>query len=241
MKEYIEKNSVIPYYLQLKNIIERNIDEGNFPDGRIFSEHEAEKVFNVSNVTVKRAFFELQKEGRIYRTKGVGTFVKQPKFEFDPTKFMSMGKVLKNKGFIEEIKVIKKEILESKKIKCEEDKKIKSDRTIYIERLRYINNEPVVLERLFFDYDMCKGIIENAENKMIFDYLRKNLKINITKIDEYLEPIILNPEESDLLDIKNNSAALLIRKIIRDNKERNIVYNKTIIRGDKCSYHIQIQ
>ncbi|MHB1253853.1 MAG: GntR family transcriptional regulator, partial [Candidatus Humimicrobiaceae bacterium] len=148
MDEYINKNSPIPYYVQLKEIIGNKIDNNDFEKNKLWSENEFAKTYGVNFLTVRKALNELRNEGRIFTIKGVGTLIKEPKLEIDISKFLSFGKALKDKGLAEEINVIKKKVIDYKKnLFGKYEIKNCSKKIIYMERFRNINNEPIAYEK----------------------------------------------------------------------------------------------
>ena len=100
-KDYIDKSSPLPYYVQLKNILLEKINEGEFANGKLSSEHELSGKYNITVTTVRKTLSELKNEGRIYKIKGLGTFLNKPKLEIDFSKYLSFGRTLKEKGIKE--------------------------------------------------------------------------------------------------------------------------------------------
>ncbi len=74
MKMNIEKDSVVPRYLQVKRYLKTEI-LANRLSGKIPSERELASQCGVSYLTVRRAVGELVDEGLLYRERGRGTFV----------------------------------------------------------------------------------------------------------------------------------------------------------------------
>ena len=73
---YIEKESLIPYYHQLKLYILNQIESERWPpNGKIPSEAELGEHFEVSRTVVRQALKELENEGYLTSRKGKGTFV----------------------------------------------------------------------------------------------------------------------------------------------------------------------
>lgn len=72
----INKNSPMPLYYQVKEIIIENIKNGNYPTNQaILTENEMIASFDVSRTTIRQAVNELISEGYLYRKRGIGTFV----------------------------------------------------------------------------------------------------------------------------------------------------------------------
>ncbi len=76
----IDKDSPIPYYHQLKELLRHRIQAGVWPPGsQLPTEAEICRMFGVSRTTVRQALSELLHEGLIRRERGRGTFVNKPK------------------------------------------------------------------------------------------------------------------------------------------------------------------
>ncbi len=78
--EPIDSSSKIPYYLQMKNALLEHIKKQILQPGDILpSEAQLGKQFNVSRTVVRQALMELEYEGLIYKRKGKGAFISEPK------------------------------------------------------------------------------------------------------------------------------------------------------------------
>ena len=242
MKDYIDKVLPIPYYAQLKQIIVDRIERGDFPDGKISSENELADRYEVAVSTVRKTLTQLIYEGKIYRIKGIGTFIKKPKLEIDIAKYLSLGRMIREQGLSERIEITKKEVIDFGEIRINSfEIHNPSKKAVHIERVRYIEEEPIVIEKLYYNYDNCSSLIDKASSGLMTDYLVNELKINFASIDEYLEPINLNKEEAELLGVKENLSALLLTKISYDDNNDWLEFSKTIIRGDKCRSHVKVK
>jgi GntR family transcriptional regulator len=74
----IDRDSPVPFYFQLAELLEREIVSGRWEAGlRLASELELGEHFGVSRTTVRQALGRLEQEGLIARRKGQGTFVEE--------------------------------------------------------------------------------------------------------------------------------------------------------------------
>ena len=71
--EHLNKNSHLPYYVQIKYYLRHLIKELG-PNALIPSETELADLFGVSRGTAKQAIMDLVYEGALYRRQGKGTF-----------------------------------------------------------------------------------------------------------------------------------------------------------------------
>ena len=72
----LDKNSLIPLYVQLENLLLEMIESGELKVGDIIpSENELSKNYSISRMTAKKAIDNLTVKGFLERVKGKGTFV----------------------------------------------------------------------------------------------------------------------------------------------------------------------
>lgn len=85
----INKSSRQPYYVQIMQSIEEAIESGVLKDGdRLPTLDEVTTYYEISNISVIRAYTELEKKQRIERIKGRGTYVlARPKRTVELKKF----------------------------------------------------------------------------------------------------------------------------------------------------------
>jgi DNA-binding transcriptional regulator YhcF (GntR family) len=89
----INKNTPIPLYYQLKQMIKKEIERGKFkPGDRLPTEQELCAMFGISRTPVRQALTELTYEGILYRQPGLGTFVSD--FSLSPSQDVMRIKVL---------------------------------------------------------------------------------------------------------------------------------------------------
>ncbi len=74
---HLSPDSALPMYEQIKEAIKNEILKENLKDGQMLpSIRVLAKELNVSMITTKRAYIDLEHEGFIYTIPGKGTFVK---------------------------------------------------------------------------------------------------------------------------------------------------------------------
>ena len=77
MRISLDNTSSVPMYEQIKNAIKENIYSGEVKDKDLLpSIRQLAKELDVSMITVKRAYMDLENEGLISTISGRGTFVK---------------------------------------------------------------------------------------------------------------------------------------------------------------------
>src|SRR3989442_12326795 len=76
----IYRNSPLPRYYQLKEILRERTRSGEWKPGDLIpSERELSEQYGISRMTARQAITDLVNEGVFYREQGKGTFVSQRK------------------------------------------------------------------------------------------------------------------------------------------------------------------
>ena len=80
----IDRSSPIPFYYQLQEILKLEIEAGRWAPGDLMpSEADVEAALGVSRTVVRQALAVLEADGQVFRVKGKGTIVAQPKFRYE--------------------------------------------------------------------------------------------------------------------------------------------------------------
>ena len=80
----LDRNTPVPLYYQLQEVLKEDIDAGNWQPGEILpSEAELEAQFGVSRTVIRKALDVLTADGQVVRQKGRGTVVAPPKLLYD--------------------------------------------------------------------------------------------------------------------------------------------------------------
>lgn len=91
----VNRNSPVPLYIQLKDIIKEQIAEGILiPDKPLPSERELCTIYDISHITVRQALVELTKEGTLFRVPGRGTYVKDGKYFSNNVSALPLGVII---------------------------------------------------------------------------------------------------------------------------------------------------
>jgi multiple sugar transport system substrate-binding protein len=89
----IDKSVPIPLYYQLKELIKKKIESGEFkPGDRLPTEQELCEMFGISRTPVRQALTELTHEGILYRRPALGTFISD--FSLSPSPDVMRLKVM---------------------------------------------------------------------------------------------------------------------------------------------------
>lgn len=107
---FADTPSDLPAYKRIQLLITHQIKEGTLkPGDPIPSENELVQGLKFSRMTVNRAMRELSVEGVLTRTRGIGTFVAEPKHPGDFMEIHNIADEIKERGHHHTEKVLKLE------------------------------------------------------------------------------------------------------------------------------------
>lgn len=225
----------IPQYRKLYEILRKHIVTGVYEEGSLLpSENELCAVHEMTRPTVRHALETLVKEGLILKKQGKGSIVRKP--------IQNIG-ILSISGTASAVGVrhLKTDILQKPIIKTWPDSFSfnlsvleQESGCIYMERLRYVENEPV-----FYDINHLPNIYlqrftnRTFENKSLFEILRKDYQIEIFGGEQKLKAIKPDKQIQNLLQLKANQPVLYIERKLTTNKESFNIYSTIYFNSEK--------
>ncbi len=231
-------NIYLPKYIQIQQTITNWIESGELqPGSAILSERELSQLFNVSRMTVRQAVSNLVSFGLLRRVQGSGTYVAEPKNEYDIGTLVSftesaLRRGLKPSGKLIEFNQIVADERLSRTLQINLGQKV-----YHLVRVRYGNNEPMVLERCFFPCARCPGIEKyDLANQSIYRIWREEYGIVFGKMRQSLEPVLATEDEAKLLGVPPGFLMMLVERISYDIDGMPVEYAKDVHRGDKSRF-----
>jgi GntR family transcriptional regulator len=227
-----------PKYIQIQESLASLVTSGDLrPGDTVPSERELSEQFNVSRMTVRQAISNLVSDGMLHRVQGLGTFVSELKDEYDIGLLVSFTESALQRGLKPSGKV-----LEFAQVMADERLarllQINLGHKVYrLGRLRYGNNEPMVLEDCFFPCSRCPEIEKfDLQNQSIYHIWQHEYGIQFGKIRQTLEPVMATELQAELLDVPAGFPMMLVERISFDIHGQPVEYARDIHRGDKSRF-----
>ncbi|HLR36195.1 MAG TPA: GntR family transcriptional regulator [Tissierellales bacterium] len=235
----IDKQSRVPLYYQVMDIIIEMIEEGNLTENDILpSERELCNTFDISRTTVRQAIQELENNGYVYRVHGKGTFISSERFKQDLLEFYSFTEEMKKAD-----KTPSSEVLDFNIISCKEKLAEKmnlnvGDQVYKFTRLRLADNMPMMLETSYVPCSRFPDLTkEKLQENAMYDIFTKDYNAFFTCAEEIFQSVLTNDWEAELLRYTPGLPSMMIERITHENN-MIIEYTKGIARGDKFKYHV---
>ncbi|WP_096186748.1 GntR family transcriptional regulator [Evansella halocellulosilytica] len=232
----INKNSPIPIYYQLEELLRNKIENGDLNEGdAIPSERVLSEEYDVSRMTIRQAVTNLVNEGLLMREKGKGTFVAKKKFEQPLMKLTSFSEDMKIRGLEPGTKIIE---FTEVKLSPSESKELQVDPYTdgyRICRIRLADHSPMAYEILTLPKKIFSNLKTEMVNHSFYNYV-ESLGLTIDGAKQTLEPSLAHDDESEILQIEKGSPVLLMKRVSYLEDGRPFEYVKSIYRGDRYKF-----
>ena len=233
----LQSESFSPLYHQLMQRIRGDIERGVYPVGsRIPPEHELEKLYQVSRVTVRRALAELTSEGLLERKQGKGTFVATPRGGLPLKNLHSFHDSCKLNRVKPSIDVIHVRETEAGAEAAEGLNISRGSRVLEILRVCRADGVPVVLERNHFS--MAYAWLQDQDlSGSLYSLLREyGVAPKLAVHDVSLR--FATEEEAGLLETEQGAPLVCLHEVIYDQRGRPLHNSIQLIRGERFVFRI---
>jgi GntR family transcriptional regulator len=241
---YIDKNSPVPYYHQLKIYLTSEIEAGNWaPEQKLPSEAEFCNRFKISRTVVRQAIKELQNEGYLETEKGRGTFIARPKIiEGFVQSITGFYEEMAKRGYRITTHVLKQELSPASRTIAEALEVESGAPVITLSRLRKLNDEPSVYVTTYIPQGLCPELLKaDLENKSLYDFLEHTgygLKIHRGK--RYISVSLANEYEASLLNMEVGAPLIELDSVTYLEDGRPLEYFHALHRGDRTRFEVNL-
>jgi len=225
----------IPQYRKLYELLRKHIEKGVYLEGDLLpSENELSAVYEMTRPTVRHALENLVKDGLILKKQGKGSIVRKPPQNIG---ILSIAGTASAIG----VRYLKTDILQKPVVKTwpehfpfELSELEEESGCIYMERLRYVEEEPV-----FYDINHLPNMYlprftqRSFDNKSLFEVLRKNYQVEILGGEQKLKAVKPTVQIRQLLKLRPGQPVLYMERKLTTNKEHFNIYSTIYFNSEK--------
>lgn len=215
-------------YLQVKEAVLRELakPQPGFP----LSENQLSRRFGVSRMTARRALQELEREGYLSRRQGKGSFPAERRFSQGFLRVRPFYEFAAAQGAVPRTQVL---VAEVRPAPAEVAGKLGTADTLCVRRLRFLDEEPVMLETRYLRADLCQSILEHdLEAESLHDILVHALGLPLTRVWQRLEAVALDPEVAALLAQPAGAPGLRLERVTYT-LQTPVTWVEYLMRGDR--------
>ncbi len=239
----IDRNNYVPYYIQVKKALQEHIENGSWqPGDQLPGEPELCRMFDVSRTVIRQALKEMEYEGLIVREKGKGTFIAEPKIaESLAQKLTGFYQDMVERGYTPITQALKQEVVPASPKVAGHLGLEPGTSVIEIERLRFVQNEPIVLVTTYLPYALCPKVLhEDLSRQSLYALLEKEYGLVIARGRRTLEAVPANEYEAPLLQVEKGAPLVLLDSVSYLEDGTPIEYYHALHRGDRSRFEVEL-
>lgn len=229
-----------PIYLQIREIVRNNIEEGVYPPGTaIPSENDLADTYGSDRHQVRNAIDALVHEGLLKRVPGKGVYVLSGKMERNLDDLQGFTQTMLEDHVVPSFKIMAKTPRKAGMkysilfgIRPE-------DQIYYVKRVCYANSEPVSLEEIIIPHYVVPKL--GGIDLTVFSIYEVYNMYGI-KVDRARQTLdIVHPDQNDarMLDLEPGMPVMLFQCTTYDDLGRVIEFDRNYARGDKCNFSVR--
>lgn len=238
----INPQTRIPLYVQLKQIIQQEIESGIYQMGdAIPNETALQRQYGISRATVRKAIEELTIEGMLVKKQGKGTFIQKPKVTQNLNFITSFGETMAAKGLrsrVTDVEVHQTTLTAqvARILGLQEGLPV-----TYVCRLYLADEEPIALMTNYlvprFKPELTK---ENLEKHSLYHIMERIYGFTLATADETVEAHCADRYEADRLGVRKGAPLLRVTRITYAPDGSPIELAIVTSRADRYSYSIKL-
>ena len=239
----IDRRSYIPLYVQVKDALRDAIESGGGrPGEQLPGEPELCRLFDVSRTVIRQALRDLELQGLIVREKGRGTFVAEPKFHeglFQELTGFYADMAAKGRPPVSH--VLTQEIIPASRPIGGFLKLKQGTPVVHIDRLRFVDGEPLVLVATYLPAARCPGLeAVDFTRRSLYECLETDYGLVIDRGRRVLEAVSAGEYEAGLLGVKKGAPLIHLDSISYLADGSPIEYYHAFHRGDRSRFEVEL-
>lgn len=215
-------------YLRVKEAVLQELGKSSL--GFPLSENSLARRFGVSRMTARRALQELEQEGWLQRTQGRHSTPAPRRFSQGFLRVRPFYEFAQAQGAAPKTQVMAAEL---RPTPHEVQARLGVKKALYVERMRFLDNEPVQREVRYLHPVHCAPILEHdLTTESIHDLLVHTLGLPLTRVWQRLEAVALEQEIASLLQQPEGAPALRLERVTYT-LEQPVTWVEYLMRADR--------
>jgi GntR family transcriptional regulator len=239
----IDRSSPVPYYYQLRQLLERAVAGGTLaPGDQLPTEASLCVRYEVSRTVVRQALSDLERTGLVTRLKGKGTFVSEPKVsEFVAQSLTSLHEDLSGRGERLQTKVLRLEVEPVSSHVAAMLQLPESEQIVLLERLRFLRGEPLVVTTAYMPHSICAPILDlDMSDRSLFETYEQELGLKLHRGSRAMEARAATTEVAHHLGVPEGAPVLVFSGVTYLEDGRPIEYFIGLHRGDRSRFETEL-
>jgi GntR family transcriptional regulator len=236
--------SPAPLWFQIAERLRTAIRRGKFRPGDILpSEAQINEAFGVSRATSRTALDRLEHEGLISRRSGKGSIVIAPRVDQPVNEMFGFAEDMHRRGlrpsydtrFVGRVRA---------PVEVGDALEIRANTLVYqSRRLLKADDAPIGFAVSFLSPSLFRGVkpptAADLNTGSLYEWLARECGMRISGASEFIEASIVQQDMALELEVPENSAVLIARRVSRDANGLPIEYAVLHFRADRYRFHLE--
>jgi DNA-binding GntR family transcriptional regulator len=207
------------------------------PHARIPSERDLSRRLSVSRVTVRRALAELQKQGLITTSTGLGWFVRAAEVEEPPNELVSFKRMGEALGLTASSRVLVARTRAATLNEAEALSIAPGAELVELTRLRLLDDVPIVVDASLVPSSRAPGLLEvDFTTASLYDTLAARYGIVAFSAEYVLQARGAADDVAELLELAIGEPVLVAEQTTLDVNRRPFQLSRMTYRGDRYRF-----
>lgn len=228
-------------YKEIYEKLRDDIISGVYP-ARTYLPKEGElmKMFSVSRDTIRKALTQLAAQGYIQKENGVGSLVLENKTEtisfpvaglvsFKELASTSMGQSAET--IVTDFRMIHPDAAMQERLNVSASQEVQ-----FIERVRKIDGERIILDRDYINPELIPGLKKEHAQNSLYEYIEQDLGLPVSFARKEITVIPASCRVKELLDLKDCNLVVCVRSYNYLENARLFDYTESLHRPDKFRF-----
>lgn len=236
MEGEIDRSSDSPLYAQLGRIL-HSLTEALPPDSPLPSEAELQRRYLVSRTVIRQALTDLKYKGLVYGVKGVGNFVARPKVtEPQISTTTGLTEEMTRQGHVLTTKMLSVEVAADLNPEIMAGLNLgRGQQAIHIERLRFLNGEPLLTNSVWLPFDRFRGLESlDLTDQSLYRVLDERFGASPKTATRAVDVVYANEQEAEYLEIRPGEPLLRIEGYSSDQSGLPLEWSVALHRADRA-------
>ena len=200
-------------YLQISSLLREEISSGLYnPSGKLPSEAELRKRFDVSRVTVRLALDKLTEENIVERKQGKGTFVYGKQLRHGLDTLRSFHESLVIQGLKPEMRLLSRTIVDIPDT-LRSSPGVHTDQILLIERLHLVEGKPIALGKSYLPLEVETLSWEQTEKQPAYAILESLTGFRVARADIAITAQTADEKLSHALSMTSGMPLLVMKRL----------------------------
>lgn len=238
----IDRSLPVPAYYQLEDWLTQRIDSGELvPGTQLPPERELTERLGISRMTLRQALDRLQRESRLVRRQGRGTFVGSLRVVNEIGQLQGISAELAAQGRSSQTRVLSVDRSSPTRLARQALGLTAGVTAIRVRRVRSVDDEPLSLETSWLHPQLCAAVLEEKlADSSLNRVLVEQCGLDLVRAHEQITATVLDSFESLQLEAETGLPAFRVQRTTWDATGAAVEFVISVIRADRFRFEASL-